>query len=352
MSNKKVKVVLIEKVLGEKIKELVGSGNKDSKELISVLGRSLVVIYEIDSGEKRGYDRNLFKSSIAGKFKTLSKNKKTETLKNAFELLKHYQEKTNSIVFTPKNSIWKLEPKKEVKPAAKKETKPAAKKEAKPAAKKETKPAKVKETIDLSVYTPGDVRYNPKTETFRIGTKKITAEQFKEIQDNRKAKVLAKKEAKPAAKNTPKPASELTPPEAKKPAKRAPRIAVRALLNSNDPKEVFLGFIYKLSHAVAATKKTKQGKALISRYMNAIKKGYMLEGIEVINKELGDDIEQFAPNVLAVGYEATKEEEKIFSGIFERYRSFMNEKRAPKKAKYDKEKENALSILAKMRNKR
>lgn len=361
-----IKKVFIAKLLQKKIKELAGSDELESKRLIGDVGRSLTTIYAIhgiDPGIVKKHDKNLLKSSINGKLKTLAKNKEFEKLKNSLELIKYYQKETNSIVFTPKHGVWKLEPKEECKPVAKEveTTKRAVLKfknlqDAEKFAKEWTRETKKghtigagKENVPVFIY---DV--TAKEKEFIDNYVKSFNEKAKKTKPEVKnpTKPAKPKKAKPEVKNTPKPASELSPPEAKKPAKRAPRIAVRALLNSSDPKEVFLGFIYKLSHAVAATKKTKQGKALISRYMNAIKKGYMLEDIEVINKELGDDIEKFAPNVLAVRYEATQEEQEIFQKIFERYRSFMNEKRAPKKAKYDKEKENALSILAKMRGKK
>jgi len=215
-----------------------------------------------------------------------------------------------------------------------------------------------KRELMLIDVVPSEVVYNSKCKSYTYNGLPITKEEFSIIQDRFYDKIKAKKSTKPAAK---KPAAKNpAKPEIKKPAakrpktgivkedpkKRAPRISTKDLLNSKNPKDVYLGIIFKLSHAVSRIKETKQEKSLVSRRMNAIKKGFNEDSLEKVQKELGDHIEDVVYAVISTKHEATKKEEKIFDSIFEKYKSFMNDSRVGKKKEnYKKELNNVVNVL-------
>lgn len=69
---------------------------------------NLVTYKSIVDGEMKGYEKNLFKSSILNKIKTKHKNKDFETTDKMIDLVLAFQKKHNISVFTPKHSIWKM----------------------------------------------------------------------------------------------------------------------------------------------------------------------------------------------------------------------------------------------------
>lgn len=69
---------------------------------------SLAVIFGIDNGTEKGYDRSLFVSSIAGRFKTMARNEGDLFVKLALAWLSVANEANGKPAITARNSVWSL----------------------------------------------------------------------------------------------------------------------------------------------------------------------------------------------------------------------------------------------------
>lgn len=69
---------------------------------------SLAVIFGIDNGTEKGYDRSLFVSGIAGRFKTMARNEGDLFVKLALAWLSVANEANGKPAITARNSVWSL----------------------------------------------------------------------------------------------------------------------------------------------------------------------------------------------------------------------------------------------------
>lgn len=84
-----------------------------NRSLYADISHSLDVIYKIDTGEEKGYERSLFVSSIANKLKTQKKNGNQDVVNSALALICEKQEANRAAgwdkpLITDRHSIWKL----------------------------------------------------------------------------------------------------------------------------------------------------------------------------------------------------------------------------------------------------